>query len=116
MKSGNGYRRKLCSAACITVLLLVYGTSISVFSGCASTKESESTGQYMDDAAITGKVKAAFLNDTALKSGQISVETYKGVVQLSGFVDSQDQVRKAGDLAAAVPGVVSVRNDLIVKR
>lgn len=115
MRLRNGYWKKPGNAAWGMVFLLLCSTSISVLSGCAATKKTESTGQYMDDASITGKVKAAIFNDSELKVNQISVETYKGVVQLSGFVDSQEQVGKAGDIAAGVPGVVSVKNDLIVK-
>jgi len=98
----------------LSVLLIGVG-QVSVLSGCASTPKSESTGQYVDDTTITGKVKAAIFQDPSLKVSQINVETYKGVVQLSGFVDSQENVKKAADVAASVPGVVSVKNDLIVK-
>lgn len=98
------------------VFLLICITSPTVFYGCAATKKSESTGQYVDDATITAKVKAEIFKDPALKVNQIGVETYKGVVQLSGFVDSRDNVNKAGDIAAGVPGVVSVKNDLIVRK
>jgi len=83
--------------------------------GCAATQTSESTGQYIDDSAITTKVKTAIFNDAMLKTMQISVETYKGEVQLSGFVNSAQSVRRAGEVARGVRGVVSVRNNLIVK-
>jgi hyperosmotically inducible protein len=83
--------------------------------GCASTSTSESTGEYVDDATITAKVKAAILNEPGLKSLQISVETYKDVVQLSGFVDNAQSKTRAGQVAAGVAGVKSVRNDLVVK-
>ena len=75
----------------------------------------ETAGEYIDDSVVTAKVKAAILNDPALKSFQISVETMKGTVQLSGFVDSAHAVRRAGEVAIAVRGARSVRNDLIVK-
>ena len=88
---------------------------ITALLGCAATQKHESTGQYVDDAAITAKVKAAILGDPTLKVLQINVETYKGVVQLSGFVDSQQSVGKAGDVVGAVPGVMAVKNDLVVK-
>jgi osmotically-inducible protein OsmY len=84
--------------------------------GCASTRTHESTGEYIDDSVITSKVKAAILDDPALKYFQISVETYKGIVQLSGFVDSAEAVRRAGQAASGVQGVTSVRNDLVVKK
>jgi osmotically-inducible protein OsmY len=95
--------------------LLVSIWSASAFMGCAATQKTESTGQYVDDASITSKVKAAIFKDPSLKVNQINVETYKGVVQLSGFVDSQENVRKAGDIASSVNGVVSVKNNLIVR-
>jgi len=83
--------------------------------GCASTRTHESAGEYVDDSVITTKVKAAILEDPGLKYHQISVKTFKGIVQLSGFVDSAQAVRRAGDVASGIRGVSSVRNDLIVK-
>ena len=88
---------------------------IATFMACASTSKHESTGQYVDDSVITTKVKAQLANDDFLKSFQISVETYKGVVQLSGFVDSQTAVDKAVQITRSVGGVKSVKNNLIVK-
>lgn len=88
---------------------------IAVFAGYASIAKSESTGEYVDDSVITTKVKALLASDDFLKSFQISVETYKGVVQLSGFVNSQKAVDKAAQIAGSVKGVSSVKNDLIVK-
>ena len=88
---------------------------IAVFVGCASTPKREGTGEYLDDSAITTKVKAAIFNDPALKVFQINVETFKGDVQLSGFVDSAQSVKKAGEVARNVGGVKSVKNNLIVK-
>jgi osmotically-inducible protein OsmY len=82
---------------------------------CASTSTQESTGEYVDDSVITTKVKALLAEDDFLKSFQISVETYKGTVQLSGFVNSQKAVDKAGEITRSVKGVKSVRNILIVK-
>ena len=75
----------------------------------------ESTGQYVDDSVITTKVKTAIFNESTLKTLQINVKTFKGVVQLSGFVDSPQAVAKAGEVAKNVNNVVSVENDLIVK-
>ena len=83
---------------------------------CASTSKQESTGEYVDDSVITTKVKALLAEDDFLKSFQISVETYKGTVQLSGFVDSQKAVDKAGEIARGVKGVKSVKNNLNVKK
>ena len=88
---------------------------IAVFLGCASTQKSESTGEYVDDSTITAKVKAAIFNDSSLKVFQVNVKTFKGEVQLSGFVDSAQSVKKAGEVARSVGGVKSVKNDLIVK-
>ncbi len=85
------------------------------FLSCSSTRTHESTGEYVDDSAITAKVKAAILEDPALKTLQISVETYKGVVQLSGFVDSKEMIGRAGEVAGKVSGVREVKNDLIVR-
>jgi osmotically-inducible protein OsmY len=95
---------------CLVLLML-----IATFAACASTRTQESTGEYVDDSVITTKVKSLLAADDFLKSFQISVETYKGVVQLSGFVNSQQAVDKASQIARGVKGVTSVKNDLIVK-
>ena len=94
---------------------LVCITLVAAFVGCASTQKREGTGEYLDDSAITTKVKAAIFNDPALKVFQINVETFKGEVQLSGYVDSAQHVEKAGEVARKVGGVKSVKNNLIVK-
>ena len=83
--------------------------------GCASTGTKESTGEYVDDAAITAKVKAAIFNEPTLKSTEINVETYKGDVQLSGFVAQAQDASKAAEVARGVKGVSSVKNDIRVK-
>jgi osmotically-inducible protein OsmY len=83
--------------------------------GCASTRTQESTGQYFDDSTITAKVKTAILQDPALKVFQVNVETFKGEVQLSGFVDSAQAVQHAAVVARGVGGVKSVTNNLIVR-
>ena len=83
--------------------------------GCASTSKQEGTGEYVDDSVITTKVKAAMLNEPTLKSAEINVETFKGVVQLSGFVSSQAAANKAVEVARSVGGVQSVRNDMRMK-
>jgi len=98
----------------ILSLLICVGL-IAVFVGCASTPKKSGTGEYIDDSVITTKVKAAIFNDPALKVFQINVETFKGEVQLSGFVDSAQSVKKAGEVARGVKGVTSVKNSLIVK-
>ena len=83
--------------------------------GCASTAKSEGTGEYVDDSVITTKVKAAILEQPGLKSTEINVETFKGTVQLSGFVSSPESIRLAMETARAVHGVNSVKNDMRVK-
>ena len=94
---------------------LVLITIVASFMACASTSSRESTGEYVDDSVITTKVKALLVGDDFLKSFQIGVETYKGEVQLSGFVDSQNAVNKAVEITRSVNGVRSVKNSLIVK-
>jgi len=83
--------------------------------GCASTSTQESTGAFIDDAAITTKVKAALFKDTSLRGAEISVTTLKSAVQLSGFVPGFWEANTAGRLAGAVSGVSSVQNNLVVK-
>ena len=81
----------------------------------ASTRTRESTGEYVDDSVITTKVKSLLAADDFLKSFQIGVETYKGVVQLSGFVNTQKAIDKAVEITGSVKGVKSIKNNLIVK-
>jgi len=88
---------------------------ITTFMGCAATQKQESAGQYIDDSVITTKVKAGIFDEATLKTLQINVKTFKGVVQLSGFVDSAESVTKAGEIAGRVEGVKEVKNDLVVK-
>ena len=83
--------------------------------GCASTSKHEGTGEYVDDSVITTKVKAAIYNEPSLKSAEINVETFKGIVQLSGFVSSRANEQKAVEVARGVPGVTSVKNDMRLK-
>ena len=99
---------KSLSAVFLAVLLV---TTV----GCASTAKQEGTGEYVDDAVITTKVKAAIFNDDTLKTFEINVETFKGVVQLSGFVSSQASINKAVQVARQVKGVVSVKNSMRIK-
>jgi len=82
---------------------------------CHATPTTESTGEYLDDSVITTKVKTALMQDKAVKSNHISVETFKGMVQLSGFVADQQQVTQAGAITLKVPGVKRVKNNLIIK-
>lgn len=83
--------------------------------GCGSTRTQEGTGGYVDDSVITTKVKAAIFNDPTLKVNEINVETFKGVVQLSGFVSSRADIDKAVEVARGITGVKSVKNDMRVK-
>jgi len=89
---------------------------IASFMACDSTSKQEGAGEYVDDSVITTKVKSLLAADDFLKSFEISVETYKGTVQLSGFVDSQKAIDKAGEIARGVKGVKSVKNNLNVKK
>ena len=88
---------------------------LAFFVGCAATPNQEGTGEYFDDSVLTTKVKAAVFNEPSLKSSEINVETFKGVVQLSGFVSSQTEINKAAEVARGVTGVKSVKNDMRVK-
>ena len=97
------------------VYTLLAALAIATTLGCASTMKSESTGEYVDDVAITAKVKKDIFDEPTLKSAEINVETFKGVVQLSGFVSSQANVNTATVVAKNVTGVKSVKNDMRVK-
>lgn len=99
----------------LIILFLVSLSLVPSLVGCAGGRTHESTGEYLDDSAITSKVKASILGDSKLKVSQISVETFKGVVQLSGFVNSNEAATRAVDLARRVKGVKQVNNSLIVK-
>ncbi len=83
--------------------------------GCASTSKQSGTGEYIDDSVITTKVKAAIFNEPTLKATEINVETFKGEVQLSGFVSSQASMNKAVEVTRSVKGVKSVKNDMRLK-
>ena len=98
-------RLKLITASLMTIALL--------FSlGCASTATKESTGEFIDDSVITTKVKDAIFREPTLKSSEINVETYKGIVQLSGFVSSPSSMDKAVEVASGIKGVQSVKNSM----
>ncbi len=101
-----GFSRQLV----IVVFLMAF-----IGGGCAGTQTSESTGEYMDNSVITAKVKAAILEDPILKVFQINVETFKGEVQLSGFVDSAEASARAVQITRRVKGVISVKNSMAVK-
>lgn len=93
----------------------LFVASLFAVAGCASTPTKEGTGEYVDDSVLTTKVKASIFNEPTLKSTEINVETFKGVVQLSGFVASPESVAKAGEIARGVKGVKSVKNDIRIK-
>ena len=96
--------------------LIVFLFCTLVLLSCAGSRTRESTGEYIDDSTITTKVKAALLAEPGIRSYQISVETFKGVVQLSGFVDTPQQKSKAAEIAWSVDGVRSVKNNILVKQ
>jgi osmotically-inducible protein OsmY len=96
-----------------TAFLLV--SLMAFFMGCASTAKQEGTGEYVDDTVITSKVKTAILAESTLKSAEINVETFKGVVQLSGFVNSQGDINKAVEVTRSIKGVKSVTNSMRLK-
>jgi osmotically-inducible protein OsmY len=91
------------------------GLLLATALGCASTAKQEGTGEYVDDTVITGKVKAAIFNEPTLKSAEINVETFKGIVQLSGFVSSKVAENKAVEVTRTVAGVKSVKDDMRLK-
>ena len=98
----------------VTRFLVCIGL-LTVLMGCAATQRRESTGEYFDNSVTTARVKAAIFDEPTLNAFQIKITTYKGVVQLSGFVDSAQSIEKAGEVAGGVPGVTEVKNNLVVK-
>jgi osmotically-inducible protein OsmY len=113
------------------ISIIFLSITLLAFQGCASTtskdsmsanekaneseESKESAGEYLDDSVITTRVKTAVFNEETLKSSEINVETYKGVVQLSGFVGSQADINKAIEVAHGVKGVTSVQNNMQLK-
>ena len=97
------------------IFMFMFALSLTSVIGCASTPTQEGTGEYVDDTWITTKVKAEILKEPTLKILEINVETFKGVVQLSGFVNSQDDINRAVAVARGVKGVKSVKNDMRLK-
>jgi len=93
----------------------IFAILLASLLGCAGTPTKEGTGEYFDDTVITTKVKAAIFDEPSLKSAEINVETFKGVVQLTGFVSSRASIDKAVAVARSVKGVTSVRNDMRLK-
>ena len=99
----------------LMVALVLAGLLAGPMAACSSTSTRESTGEYLDDSAVSNKVRAEFIGDKDLNIFQIDVTTFKGTVQLSGFVNSASVKARAGTVAASVQGVKEVRNNLIVK-
>ena len=103
-------------SAPLLVSILALGTGVATLSsGCAGTATRESTGEYLDDATTTTKVKAAFVKDPVVSAMDVKVDTFKGTVQLSGFVDTAEQKSRAEQIAAGVNGVSAVKNNITVK-
>ncbi len=98
-----------------SVIVLLLAVAATLVAACAATSTQESTGGYVDDATITAKIKTNLVQDAKVSSNDVHVKTYKGVVDLSGFVDSQSQISQAGVVAGQVSGVKAVHNNLIVK-
>ena len=98
-----------------SILIAASVLSVASLTGCASTPTKEGTGEYIDDSVITAKVKASLFNEPTLKATEINVETFKGDVQLSGFVADPKDAQKAVEVARGVKGVTSVKNDIRVK-
>lgn len=108
MRTDNNDDRRLRALAAAAFLAMGVAA-------CTSSPQQETVGEYADDALITAKVKTAIFNDPALKATEINVETYKGVVQLSGFVSSRDAELRAAEIARGVAGVKAVNNDMRLK-
>jgi hyperosmotically inducible periplasmic protein len=102
-------KRKAITGAVLAALTL------GGLAACQSDPNQQSTGEYLDDATVTARVKTALIQAPDVKAHQINVETHNGVVQLSGFVDSEDEARRAIDAADDIPGVKKVENDMRVK-
>lgn len=111
--------KRLTISAMATTIALAFGSAAiaaeTAPAPAASADKKESAGEYVDDAVITSKIKAAIFKDSTLKATEINVETYKGIVQLSGFLKSRSDINQAVRLAQKVKGVKSVKNDMMVK-
>ncbi|MGI4718256.1 MAG: BON domain-containing protein [Janthinobacterium lividum] len=95
--------------------LILAGLVLAVLTACAPSGTHRGTGQYIDDAAITTRVKTALATDPEVKATEVQVETYKGTVQLSGFVDSSESAARAAKIAHDTPGVKEVRNSMVIR-
>jgi osmotically-inducible protein OsmY len=108
-------KARLVTALTLVTTLTLGGLLVGSVTACSSSRTSESTGEYIDDSVINNKVRAEIVGDKDLSLFQIDVASFKGVVQLSGFVNSQAAKNRAGAIAAGVSGVKQVHNNLIVK-
>ena len=97
------------------IQLILLGVVLAILTACAPSGTHRGTGEYVDDAAITTQVKTAFATDPTVNATDVQVETYKGTVQLSGFVESPESATRAAQLAKGVPGVKEVRNSMVVR-
>lgn len=112
----QAYPKRRHSWATLCLLAAMSVGAMGAVSGCSVTSGQETTGQYVDDATITTKVKSALASDGGVTlANQVGVETGQGVVQLSGFVPSSADKERAADIAGSVKGVKSVTNDLVVQ-
>jgi hyperosmotically inducible periplasmic protein len=109
------YTTMKLSVPTLATLLILGGGLATISAGCAGTATRESTGEYIDDATTTTKVKAAFVKDPVVSAMDVKVDTFKGTVQLSGFVDTPEQKTRAEQIAAGVTGVSAVKNNITVK-
>jgi osmotically-inducible protein OsmY len=100
---------------CNKFITFFFAILLASLVGCASTKVQEGTGEFVDNTVITTKVKAALFNEAPLKVLEINVETFKGNVQLSGFVSTQADIDKAGEITRLIKGVKSVNNNILLK-
>jgi hyperosmotically inducible protein len=98
-----------------SIQALLAAVVLALVAACAATPTRESTGEYIDDTTLTTKVKAALLDDPQVSGLSINVETFKGTVQLSGFANNDAERRKAVELARAIKGVDTVKNDILLK-
>lgn len=102
----------LAKILALTLLASAAGFAVS---GCAGTATRQSTGEYIDDTTITARVKSALVSDDTVRARDVQVETFRGVVQLSGFVDTADQKQRAAQVAGGIAGVREVQNNISVK-
>ena len=99
----------------VALLAIGAGGLASFTTGCSGTATRQSTGEYVDDATITAKVKSAFISDKTVEADQVDVTTFKGNVQLAGFVDTAEMKERAGQIAGTIEGVTQVTNNITVK-